>query len=163
MSSNSYGNSYNKAVIQHAGEIGKFSFGLGRRVSEYYSFSAHYGFVPKNKLQNKIETYTLKNNLHLFKYELRPLVLESYIGVGLFHVPGNKYKTHEFDGTDDNYYRQSSVRGLLYFGVELSYRNIGSFYFESGVNDIWIINSINNDTIDYKDHVSLGVGVNYHF
>jgi hypothetical protein len=163
LANKSYGQDYNKAVIQHAGEIGQVSFGLGKKINKYYSFSVHYGFVPKNELQNKIETYTFKNNLHLYHLEYKSFVAETYMGLALYHVPGNKYKTHELGATENNYYRQSSVRGLAYLGFDLSYRNKVSFFAESGLNDIWIINSINNDSIDYKDHVSLGIGASYRF
>ncbi len=153
----------NRIILQYAGEIGKYSVGIGKRINKYYSLSVHYGFVPATEIQNKIETYTFKNNLYIYSFGVEKFEIESYVGLALFHVPGNKYKTQELDGTPDDYYRQSSIRGLAYFGVDVSYRKDVSLYFESGINDIWIISSRNNDSIDYKDHVSLGIGGVYRF
>lgn len=157
-------NPIDKVVFQYAGEIGKYSFGVGKKINKYYSLSLHYGIVPATEIQNKIETYAFKNNLHLFQIEYKKLNYEFYTGINMFHVPGDKYKTQEISGgTPDNYYRQSSVRAMVYLGNEVSYGKNVSFYAESGIDDIWIISSTNNDSIDYKDHVSLGVGFNYKF
>jgi hypothetical protein len=153
----------NKIIFQYAGDIGKYSLGYGKQVNKIYSFSLHYGLAPANDIQNKIETYTFKNNLNLFSTQGKLFQYSLYTGLGLFHIPGNKYKTHEQDGVSDNYYRQSSIRGLAYIGHELQYGKKASIYLESGMNDIWIINSINNDSIDYRDHVSLGIGFKYKF
>lgn len=153
----------NEIAIQYAGDIGKYSIGYGKRFNDIYTLRLFYGIVPSNKLQNKIETYSIKNNFSIFYYDYKKLRYSLYLGLGLNHVPGDKYKTNELAETPDDYYRQSSLRGSLYIGHEIEYNKISSIYFESSINDVWIINSINNDTIDYKDHVTLGVGVTYKF
>ncbi len=150
-------------IFQYAGDIGKYSFGVGKKLLPYYSVSLHYGIVPANDIQNKIETYTIKNNFKIYSNEFKVMTYKLYSGLGLFHVPGDKYKTHEYAGIEDDYYRQSSIRGLVYIGHEFEVKKYGAMYLESGMNDIWIINSINNDSIDYKDHVSLGLGYKYRF
>lgn len=148
-------------IFQYAGDIGKYSAGYGHRFNKYYTLSGHYGFVPSNKRQNKIETYTVKNTLDLYEIGYKNLSFRFYTGAALFHVPGNKYKTQSLSTTEANYYRQSSIRGQLYIGNNVSYGNQVSFYWESGINDIWIINSSNNDSIDPKNHISLALGFNY--
>ena len=35
-----------KIAFQYAGEIGKYSIGIGKKINKYYSLSLHYGFVP---------------------------------------------------------------------------------------------------------------------
>jgi hypothetical protein len=155
--------SHDEIVFQYAGDIGKYSIGYGQQVNSRYSFRLHYGVVPANDIQDKIETYTIKNNLTVFDYSFKKSIYKLYTGLGLYHVPGNKYKTNELAGTPDEYYRQSSIRGILYIGHEFILHKKGSIYLESGLNDVWFINSSNNDSIDYKDHVVLGVGVTYHF
>lgn len=153
----------NKIVFQYAGEIGKYSVGFEREITSIYSISAHYGVVPPDNLNRKIETYTVKNNLKILNLKFKKIDYKFYFGLGLFHVPGNKYKTHEIEGVEDNYYRQSSLRGLIYLGHEVKLDQRAAIYLESGINDIWIINSINNDTIDYKNYVSLGIGFKHRF
>lgn len=154
---------YDHLLMQYAGEIGKYSIGYGKDFTDFYRLSFHYGYVPGNELQNKIETYTVKNNFRLFNYDYKKVMYSLYTGVALYHVPGDKYKTQEHSDTPDNYYRQSSIRGLLYLGHEFSYNVTNSIYLESGVNDVWIINSANNDSVDIEDHVSLGIGFNHRF
>lgn len=153
----------NSFILQYAGDIGKYSAGIGKSLTKNYRVSFHYGIVPPSPVQNKIETYTFKNSYSLFSYEYQELKYEFYIGAALYHVPGDKYKTQEIGSIPNNYYRQSSVRAQLYVGHEFRLEKANSIYLESGVNDIWIINSINNDSIALKDHVSLGLGFNYRF
>ena len=154
---------YEQLVLQYAGDIGKFSLGYGKDLTDYYRISFHYGYVPANELQNKIETYTIKNNFSLWSYDYQQYQYTFYTGAALFHVPGNKYKTHEYSSTPDNYYRQSSIRGLVYIGHEMAYNKTNSIYLESGINDVWLINAANNDSVDIQDHVSLALGYNYRF
>lgn len=153
----------NNFILQYAGDIGKYSAGIGKSLTKNYRISLHYGFVPPNQIQNKIETYTFKNSYSLFFYNYQKIDYILYTGVALYHVPGDKYKTQEISSIPDNYYRQSSIRAQLYIGHEFRLEETNSIYLESGVNDIWIINSINNDSIDLKDHVSLGLGYKYRF
>ena len=156
-------NALNQAIFQYAGEIGKYSFGVGDDFNKYYTYSFHYGYVPGNSIQNKIETYTFKNNLNLYRYNYKSFLYTLYGGLALYHVPGNKYKTQEISDAPDNYYRQSVLRGLAYLGHNFRYKESHSIYFESGINDIWLINSANNDSVKLEDHVSLGIGYNFKF
>tara|TARA_B100001971_G_scaffold215193_1_gene260047 strand:- start:136113 stop:136637 length:525 start_codon:yes stop_codon:yes gene_type:complete len=154
---------FNQAIVQYAGEIGKYSFGIGDDYNKTYHYSFHYGYVPSNSLQNKIETYTMKNNFNLFRYNYKNWDYRFYTGIAAFHVPGNKYKTHEISDAPDNYYRQSSIRGLFYFGHNIRFKDEHSIFLESGINDYWIVNAYNNNSVDFTDHVSLGIGYNLKF
>ncbi len=157
-------NANDKHIIgQYAGDIGKYSFGVGQQITSWYSLSLHYGQVEGNKFHNKIETYTLKNNFHLFKYNRSHYQYRLLTGLSLLHIPGRKYETDEVSGASSNYYRQSSYRAIVYLTHEFVYKNLYSMYFESGVNDIWLTNSYNNDSINIRDHVSLGIGFRYWF
>ncbi len=158
----SYAFKFENIIFQYAGEIGKYSLGTEKHFTDYYSLSFHYGIVPENEIQDKIETYTLKNTFRLFRYNHKELDYRFYSGLGLFHVPGSKYETQNLDEAPNNYYRQSSIRGLLYIGHEVTLKKT-SIYLESGINDIWLINSVNNDSVDWQDHVSLGIGLKYKF
>jgi hypothetical protein len=153
----------NEMIFQYAGDIGKYSVGYGKQFNSVYGIRVHYGIVPANDIQDKIETYTIKNNFTVFDYDYKKMHYKLYSGLGFYHVPGDKYKTNELAGTPSDYYRQSSVRAMLYIGHEFIYNQKNSIYLESGVNDVWLINSSNNDSIDYEDHVVLGIGVTYHF
>lgn len=150
-------------LIQYAGDIGKYSIGASKNINNYYSISLHYGYVPSTAIQDKIETYTLKNNFNLARYNYQNFMYKLYTGLSLYHTPGNKYKTNEIAGAPNEYYRQSSIRGQIYIGHEFELYSTNAFYVESGINDIWLINSANNESVDYKDHLSLGIGYKYTF
>jgi hypothetical protein len=154
-------NPVDRVIFQYAGDIGKYSAGLGNRVNDWYSLSLHYGVVPKTDIQDKIETWAFKNNLHVFDYEYKSFALDFYLGINIYHIPGRKYQTDDITGADNGYYRQSSTRAMVYIGNGIKYEKHMEFYWESGLNDIWIINSTNNDSIDPKDHISLAIGLNY--
>jgi hypothetical protein len=148
-------------LFQFAGDIGKYSFGVEKEFNSTYSLSAFYGFVPANGIQDKIETYTIKNTFNLFHFSYKKINYTFYTGLGIFHVPGKKYQTNNIDDAPNDYYRQSSLRGLVYIGHDFEYSNKASMYLETGINDIWLINSSNNSSVDYKDHLSLGIGFRY--
>jgi len=150
-------------IFQHAGDIGKYSIGSGKQINKYYSLSFHYGFVPANEIQSKIETYTVKNNLHVFGYDYKNHEYSLYTGISVYYFPNDKYQTSGVSEAPDDYYRQSQVRGQIYIGNRLTFNQKHSIYTESGINDLWVINSSNNDSIDYKDHVVLGIGYTYTF
>ena len=150
-------------ITQYAGDIGKYSIGFGQEFSSWYSYSFHYGIVPPNSFQNKIETFTLKNNFHIYEYDYSDFEYKLFMGLGIFHVPGRKYETNNISGPKSDYYRQSSYRAIAYLSHEIVYKQKYSMYLESGVNDIWLTNSYNNDSIKLEDHVSLGLGIRYWF
>ena len=144
--------------LQFAGEIGKYSIGVGHRWSSWFYQAFHYGVVPKSESITKIETYALKNNFSFYDYEYNNFFTDFYFGVTAYYVPGSKYETDDLDSTPNGYYRQSSYRIILALGFEVVYDSLYAFYFETGVNDVWLINYYNNDSIEIKDHVSLALG-----
>lgn len=154
-----------QAKVQYAGEIGILSFGLGRTITKNYSFDILYGYVPESEAGKEIETYSFKNDYKFFRYEKHPYLMSIYMGVNVYHVIGLRYQTSRFASYPRNYYRISSIRTLLYLGVELETQsNRNSFFFESGMNDIWIINYYNNQNVlDPKDYISLATGWNHTF
>jgi hypothetical protein len=154
---------FDTAIFQYAGDIGKYSLGAGKQVNEYYSLSLHYGFTPANGIQDKIETYTFKNNLHLYEYEYKNVEYSLYTGLSVYYFPSDKYKTNDISGPASDYYRQSQVRSQIYIGHQLTINRKHAIYIESGINDIWIINSYNNESVDYKDHIVMGLGYKYTF
>ena len=148
------------AVTQYAGEIGQVAFGLGKKVSENYSFSILYGYVPKDIAGTEIETYAFKNNYSLFRFERLKTLFNFYTGINIYHVIGLKYQTSRHANYPRNYYRMSSIRALIYLGMNASIVNKqNKVFFESGINDFWIINYLNNsEVLDPKDYVSLALG-----
>ena len=146
--------------VQHAGEIGLVAFGLGKKVSENYSFDILYGYVPKNIAGSEIETYSFKSDYKLYNLEAYSFLHTFYMGMNLYHVIGLKYQTSRLGSYPRNYYRMSSIRFMPYLGYKLHFNKlVNEIYIESGVNDIWLINYYNNpDEINLADYASLGLG-----
>ena len=154
---------FDKAVIQYAGDIGKVSFGVEKEIKDYYWFSLHYGITPKTETSTRHETYTIKNNLRLYTYEKLEVKYQFYFGAAVFYIPGKHFATDQIDDAPDSYYRQSSFRALLYVGHEFNFLKKHTAYFESGVNDVWMIALVNNSSVSIFDHVTLSLGYKYRF
>ena len=155
----SYGKYLDHMKIQYAGDIGFLSIGIGKDVTSRYSFDFFYGYVPTEIGGSEIQTYTLKNNYSLIKNSIATYKYDIYSGLSLYHVIGLRYQTSRFANFPRNYYRLSSIRAQVYLGGNLEYNKRNSFYFEAGVNDIWLINYINNkDTLNLNDYIALALG-----
>lgn len=145
----------NHMLIQFAGEVGFLSLGLGRDF-ERYSIDVMYGQVPPEVSgDHTIETVTLRQSYDFFQAER----LSFHGGLNIFHVLGLEYQTTKFRDTPKSYYPIGSIRGLVNLGLSLKLRGQQSFYFEMGLNDIWITNWLTNSSVvNPQDHVSLGLG-----
>jgi len=149
--------------LQYAGEIGLLSAGLGKVVTSNYSFSFLYGYVPESIAGKEIETYSFKNDYSLYRYHRNSNFLDFYIGLNIYHVKELHYQMHRQRPYPRNYYRMSSIRAMLYWGMSYQLQSKkSSIYFESGINDVWIVNYYNNhEVLDPKDYVSLALGWNF--
>lgn len=152
--------------FQHAGEIGYISAGLGHNVTKNYSIEYFHGFVPEDIGGSEIETFAIKNNYTFYELESYGLYSELYVGVNIYHVTGLDYQSSRHPSYPEEYYRMGSIRGLLYTGFKIHASKFKNHfgYFESGLNDIVLINYYNNpDVIDLSDFVSLAIGYGYLF
>lgn len=125
-----------------------------------------HGFVREERGGTEIITIALKNNFDFYRFEYNKSFLDLYAGVNVFHVTGLRYQASRRNNYPDSYYSIGSIRGLLYLGARGSVDAKGPHqgYFESGVNDLWIINSLNNsETININDYISLALGYVYVF
>lgn len=152
--------------VQHAGEIGYYAIGVGNNVSKRYSFELFYGYVPKDIGGIDINTFSMKNNLTIFSINLLSFLNELYTGLNLYHVTGMNYQTSRKSSYPRDYYGGGSVRGQIYMGMNFSSNKFKRhrFYFESGLNDIVLINYYNNPgIINPFNYVSLALGYSCHF
>lgn len=152
----------NKISVQYAGEIGLLAFGVGKNITPRYSLQFFYGYVPNTIAGKEIETYSFKNNYIFKNTSIHPFDINFYGGMNIYHVIGLRYQTSRFASYPRNYYRTSSVRALLYLGLDVKLKGKNNqYYFETGINDIWLINYYNNpETIKPQDYVSLAFGWN---
>lgn len=149
-------------LLQFAGEIGLVSVGLEKNFKRY-SIGGLYGTVPAEVSGGPvIETFALRQT-YQFGFWKR---LDFYGGLNLFHVLGINYQTSKFRDAPKNYYSNASIRALLNLGiaVAMDLQESRSFYFEAGINDLWLANYVANASeINPLDQVSLGMGFKHKF
>ena len=154
-----YSASYFK--IQHAGEIGYYSLGLSHNFNYVYSLEIFHGIVPAYMNQRAIETVSIKNNFNMFIFTKERTLNKIYSGISFYHVKGKRYDPNTSTTAPNNYYRKGSIRAQLYLGVStmITGRSSHGLYFESGVNDIVLINYVNNlQNIEIQKYTFLAVG-----
>lgn len=147
--------------VQFAGEIGLLSLGVGKD-HKRYSIGGMYGIVPAELAGGPvIETFTVRQTYEFYDWKR----LSFYGGLNIFHVVGVRYQTSRYGESPKSYYPIGSIRGLLNLG--LNYWNakaMNALYFEAGLNDIWIVNSLaNSQQVNPGDHVSLALGYKVKF
>lgn len=152
--------------IQHAGEIGYLAVGVGKNFTKRYSLEVFYGHVPKYIGGIDINTFSIKNNINLINFNFLSLLLGIYSGLNLYYVFGNHYMTSRNSSYPRNYYGIGSSRANIYFGMDFSIHSFKkhTIYFESGINDIVLINYYNNSNlINPYDYLSLAFGYTHYF
>jgi hypothetical protein len=149
-------------VSQFAGEIGLISIGLGRDFSRY-SIAGMYGIVPPEMSgTSAIETVTLRQTYRFHEWKR----LSFHVGLNVYHVTGLNYETSKYGDPPDRYYPIGSIRGLLSLGtaVQIDRHEKSFFYFESGINDIWMVNWLANyKVVNPWEHFSLAMGFKQRF
>ena len=152
--------------IQHAGEIGYLAIGVGNDFTKRYSLEFFYGHVPKYIGGIDINTFSIKNNLNMVKFNFLSLFIEVYTGVNLYYVFGSHYMISSDTRYPPEYYGIGSSRASVYTGIDFSLNSLKEhkIYLESGVNDIVLINYYNNnDIINPYDYFSLAIGYTHYF
>lgn len=152
----------NQALLQYAGEIGLASLGVGKEFSRY-SIAGLYGIVPSEMSGGPlIETVTVRQTYSFYDWKR----MTFYGGLNIFHVLGISYESSEYGDAPKSYYPIGSIRGLVNLGFALTtnVKETRQFYFEAGLNDIWIVNWLsNNNVVNPGEHVSLGLGIKQRF
>lgn len=152
--------------MQFSGEIGAVSLGVTKKPRHWYDLTFMYGFTPRSVSHTaSIETFAFKQDFFFLKADLDGLTTRLYTSLNIFHVTGLKHQTNKFRDTPTGYYPINSVRGLLALGVQTSLpqRPHNSYFFEIGMNDIWIVNCLNNESLNPQDYLSMAIGINYIF
>jgi len=152
--------------MQFAGEIGAYSMGVTKKIKSWYELSFLFGVTPRSVSKTKsIETFSFKQDFFFLTKDLDGLTTRLYTGVNIFHTTGLKHQASKFRDTPSGYYPINSIRGLLALGLQVSLpeRPQNSYFFEMGMNDIWIVNSFINKSIKPSDYISMALGFNFNF
>ncbi|MBA2405095.1 MAG: hypothetical protein H0V66_10025 [Bdellovibrionales bacterium] len=151
-----------QGLLQFAGEIGLMSVGLEKNFNRY-SLGGLYGVVPAEVAGGPlIETFTLRQTYQFGHWKR----FDFYSGLNIFHVLGLDYQTSKFKDAPQGYYPIGSIRAILNLGLNIAItkNEERSFYFEAGMNDLWITNSIaSSEEVNPTDFFSLGMGFKHRF
>ena len=142
------------------------ALGFGKRFNSVYTLDYMHGLVREETGGATIVTIALKNNFDIHRFSYGKNYVDFYGGITVFHVTGLRYQAARVNAFPEQYYSVGSIRGLFFLGLKGGIKESSphQVFFESGMNDIWLINVINNnESIDYKDYVSLALGYNYIF
>lgn len=149
--------------LQYAGEIGFLSLGVGVYPTKRYTLGFMYGYVPPETAKGPgVQTIVLRQTYKLGNF----YNIDFYTGLNLYHVMGAEFKTSQMKDAPRSYYPIGSIRGLLNLGTEVAFKHNKNLflYFESGINDIWLVNYYNNPkTVSFLEHLSLGLGFKHRF
>lgn len=148
---------------QFAGEVGLVSVGLGKHFTRY-SIGGMYGVVPAEISGGPfIETITLRQTYDYYFWKR----VTFHVGMNIFHVLGVKYQTENYGSVPENYYPVGAIRVLFNpIGVSatINRKQSSMVYFESGWNDISLLNYFNNnEVINPLDDLSLALGFRQKF
>lgn len=140
--------------------------GVTKKPKEWYDLTIMYGVTPREVSHTKmIESFGLKQDFFFYNKNIDQLITRLYMSLNLYHTTGLKLKAEKFRDAPNRYYPINSIRGLLSLGVQLTQekRKRNSYFFEMGMNDLWIINYWNNKTLKAEDYISMAFGINYNF
>lgn len=146
---------------QFAGEIGTMSIGIGKTIKRY-TIGFMYGFEPERDEGGVVSTIVLRNTYSFLTFND---YIDFYGGLNVYHAVGNKYKTSQLH-RQKGYYSEASVLALASLGLKARAHKLKGveFYYEAGINNLWMENYINNtNSVNPFDHVSLSLGLIYHF
>jgi hypothetical protein len=144
------------------GEVGLISVGAERNFSRY-SIGGLYGIVPSEYSEGPvIETVALRQTYRYYDWDR----ISTYVGLNIYHIFGLDYQSDKFRDSPGNYYQLGGFRGLVNLGLEIEVGSdeLGSFYTEAGMNDLWIVNILTNrNSVNPLEHISLAMGFKHHF
>jgi len=158
--------------LQYAGNIGFMSIGLGY---EWWRSNAQtdfiYGFVPYNKGEAVIHTFTLKNTFRLYKFDLYgKFNISPTLGFSLSIEPGENSHLDVPDKYPDGYYGPNSFYACLNAGLKTNFvfkekRHFSSMDIYCEINTLadYVYYNIKAQEDWEDDILSLALGVNVFF
>lgn len=165
----------NQAVIQYAGSIGMFNFGLGWHYGRHHNWETEFliGFLPKYQTGKPHATFTLKERYIPWhcklgsRWELHPLTT----GIFFNTISGDEFWKNEPDRYPRPYYRFSTkFRTHIFLGQRIRYRiprnkrflnQAVSLYYEISSCDLYIVSKAINKEYKWRETLSLALGLRW--
>lgn len=159
-------------TVQHAGNIGYFSAGVGYQFfNDFLSTSLLYGYVPKSISEAKvIHTFTIKNTIPLFTRNIDAYSIGAYTGLTFTYETGNNSWLKFPEEFPKGYYFTNAFHLTVFGGIKLHKRMERStrlkgvdLYVESGTIETYLKYAIESDEVKLHDVFSLAFGINLYF
>lgn len=158
-------------TVQHAGNIGYFSTGVGYKFfNDFLSTSLLYGYVPKSISETKsIHTIAIKNSIPVVTQNWGNYSAWIYTGFSLNYETGNNSWLKFPDKIPNGYYFTNAFHLTFFGGLNLhkklneSKRFDGiDLYVESGTIETYLKYAIESEEVKLHDVFSLAFGINIH-
>ena len=157
--------------IQHAGNIGFMSIGLGYEWANCIKSDFIYGYVPQYRGNATIHTFTIKNTFEIYRFELfQNFNLSPIAGFSLSFEPGENSFMKVPEKYPEGYYGTNSFYSCLNLGFSTNFKFKDERNF-SGLDIYCELNTL-GDYLYYniiaqedKDDIifSMALGVNVFF
>jgi hypothetical protein len=155
--------------IQHAGNIGYFSTGVGYAATrDKVHFSLQYGYTPKSVGGIELHALTVRNIFHLYKFYVKNQTVIPYAALGLSWDVGGRSFFFIPDNMPRGYYKfPKSVHAIPAVGIKLRHKtkqikmlNAIEIFAEATTVDAYIWYRAISSEVATNDIVSLSVGAN---
>lgn len=175
---NRYIRGWNRIIPRHfktqfAGGSGLLSVGIGWHYGKYHdTFETDFllGFLPRYTTGSPHAVLTLKQTFRPWHIHIpqKRLVLSPFrTGLFLTTITGNEFWRHQPSKYQDGYYWFSTrIRTHLFVGQSLQLRTPQfripksiELYYELSTNDLYLLNSLLNRYIRFRDIISLAIGL----
>lgn len=151
--------------MQYAGNLGLGAIGVSYNSADgKKNYGLNYGYLPSSV--NHVEVHSISAKAAISLYNLRitnSSFLNSYLGTNLIYSITDN--THlKFPGYyPANYYITNAVHFAPFIGIKAGSKTrkeaTNFFFFEFGIIDHFLINSIRHKDISLTDHLNLCMGI----
>ena len=165
----------NQTVLQYAGSIGLFNFGVGWHYGrgEHWETELLFGFVPRYHSGKAHFSFTAKQRYVPWHSELSHRWTLEPLTAGLFFntISGDDFWANQPDRYPKRYYGFSTkIRTHIFLGQRLRYNiprrqrrrhQAVTLYYELSTCDLYLVSKITNRTYPWSETLSLALGLRF--
>ena len=165
----------NQTVLQYAGSIGLFNFGVGWHYGrgEHWETELLFGFVPRYHSGKAHFSFTAKQRYVPWHSELSHRWTLEPLTAGIFFntISGDDFWANQPDRYPKRYYGFSTkIRTHIFLGQRLRYNiprrqrrrhQAVSLYYELSTCDLYLLSKITNRSYPWSETLSLALGLRF--
>lgn len=150
-------------IVQVAGNMGLVSVGLGWNYGNHSQWETAmlYGYIPKEEGKKRYATFTLKQTYIPWSRPVGRNVIFEPITCGMYvnTILSRDFWIREPSKYPTRYYGFSTkMRFNIFVGESISYKD-GTFFWEFGAADIYVVSKATNRYLKFWDIFGLSFGV----